>query len=132
MDFTGSGPRGDGDDVDAGRCRDDDDGVDDDEGINGDGDDGDAGRGRGDDEDVDGVAAGRGRDDDAGVDGVDASRGRDDAEGADDDDDDTEGVVNDDIDDGDALLPPIFCARLFLLPGARKTNGARADVAGSG
>ena len=103
-----------GDGVDAGRCRADDDGVDDDEGINGDGDGGDAGRGRSDDEDVD---------------GVDASHGLDDVEGT---DDEVEGVVNDDIDDEDVLLPPIFVARLFLLPGAGKTNGARVDVAGSG
>ena len=119
MDSTGPGPRGDGDDVDAGRCRDDDDGVYDDEAVNGDGDGGDAGRGRDDDENVDGVDAGRGRDDGEGGDGVDAGPGLDDD------------VVNDDFDDEDALLPPIFVARLFLLPWARKTSGARADVAGS-
>jgi hypothetical protein len=56
---------------------------------------------------------------------VDASRGLDDVEGVDDDDDDVEGVVSADIDDEDALLPPIFFAPLFLFPEARKTYGAR-------
>jgi hypothetical protein len=65
-------------------------------------------------------------------DDADAGRGLDDAEGADDDDDDAKGAVSGDIDNDGDLLPPIFLARFFRFPGARKTSGARADVAGSG